>query len=168
MSNYSLWISDLYRVFLILMSKTERTLLPRLWWMTATLAGCVGMNTAARHPVTGKHWHKGSSSSAGEVRLSVQIACKEAKLSDLNSNRSKRHISVQPWIKKITENSKKNTTISHAVHTVVVQYVWLCLLMKNLSPLSQRAVTYKDIPEQETQKKKKNRLVKEHKKYLWT
>lgn len=30
MSNYSLWISDLYRVFLILMSKTERTLLRRL------------------------------------------------------------------------------------------------------------------------------------------
>lgn len=108
MSNYSLWSSDLYRVFLILMSQTERTLLRRLWWMTATLAGCVGMNTAARHPVTGKHWHKGSSSSAGEVRLSVQIACNEAKLSDLNSNRSKRHISVQPWIKKITENSKKH------------------------------------------------------------
>lgn len=95
-SNYSLWISDWCRVFLMLMSKTERTLLRWLRWMTATLAGCVGMNTAAQHPATGKHWHKGSSSSAGEVRPSVHIACKGAKLSDLDSNRSKRYISEQP------------------------------------------------------------------------
>lgn len=71
MSHSSPWISDLYLVFLMLISKTERALLFGSLWMMATLAGRVGMKTAAWHPATGTDWHRGSSSSDGEVKLSA-------------------------------------------------------------------------------------------------
>lgn len=74
-------ISDLYLLFFILISNTVRALLfgRWLWWMTASLAGWVGMKTAAWHPLTGTDWHRGSSSSDGEVKLSVENTCKQTK-----------------------------------------------------------------------------------------
>lgn len=75
-------ISDEYFFFLVLISNTVRDLLflkLPLWWIMASLAGKLGKKTAAWHPVTGRDWHRGSSSSEGEVKLTLEITWEHTK-----------------------------------------------------------------------------------------
>lgn len=66
---------------------------------------------------------------------------------------------------RISRRRLKNTTISHAVHATVVQYIWSGLLMMNLSVSEKSNLQWQTPAGNAT---KKIQLVKEHKKYLWT